>query len=224
MSSLSLYICFVLLFLGISKNFSSHEIGTLFINQEKDLTLQFTKSPLSLVLIDYFHTGHLIKTYYHRYKIIYDYRIPETILVRTSKPFYQENTEHIGLSIFRRYSDKEVEFTPIPPSLPFIGNPSYGQWKMDSMGNKHWNFYRSYHHLNFLLGPPGFEVTWRFYQIVESHNKQKRPFFGSHSEFGTNGSLTPKIFPDFYNKKQNAQLSLKQFLQKTFDFPKEGLI
>ena len=152
MNKLSIYILFILIFLGLSKSISISKKGTDYIEDKNALEKHIHGNMVSLILLDYFETGIFIKSYYHKYKIISDYKPPHFFTVRVSQDFKKQNERNIGMSIFRRNSKNETFTTPLPPGFLFIGNPSYGTWKNNNSQIKNWKFYRSYRHLIKELG------------------------------------------------------------------------
>ncbi len=68
MNKISLYILLILIFLAMSKSFSPSSQGAPFVVDERVYSNFFQGAPLSVVLVDSFTTGFLIKTYFHKYK------------------------------------------------------------------------------------------------------------------------------------------------------------
>lgn len=215
MNKISLYILLVLVFLGLSQSFSMTEKGTVYIKNKEMMGHYFEGSPVCLLLIDSFETGFLIKTYYHKYKIIYGFKQPRIFTVRTSFEFYRENTPNIGMSIFRRGERVNSENTvPMPPGTLFVGNPAYGSWTIIDSGQKVWIFHRAYRHFAHLLGLGDFRPSYQFFKNSRIHLVQERPFYGLSNEFGTNGSVTRANFPEYFHKSQKETISIRTFLKK----------
>ena len=86
-------------------------------------------------------TGFLIKTYYHRYRVFRPTQMEEKV-VRVSQNFFEEYQKHVGMSVFRRYEQNQVEEDyPLPPGSPlYIGDLSYGRWKFLNSARKPGNF------------------------------------------------------------------------------------
>ena len=116
MNKIIVYCVLLLFYLGLSKSLSPSEYGINYINSNEALSRLVPGAPVSVILTDIHSTGFLIKTYYHKYKIVYGFQSFEELIVRTSRNYSINNQSHLGLSIFRRYREDELEdFTPLPP-------------------------------------------------------------------------------------------------------------
>lgn len=188
---LSLYILLIILFLGLSKMFSHSQQATKFIKNEKVISYYFPGSPLTLILLDAFQAGFIIKTYYLKVRVVRGAGQATVVSFRTSEDFFYKNKMNIGMSIFRRHEDEKTEGTNVlPPGSLYIGDPIYGRWIYKESGDRVWQFYKAYRGLpeTFLWGD--FRPTYDFYDKLQIHGTNKQPFYGIHQEFGTEGSIT----------------------------------
>ena len=220
MNKVIVYILLVLAYLGLSKSLSPSELGVNYIFNEQALEKLIGNGPVSVVLTDVHSTGFIIKTYYHKYKIIYGFQSYDELIARTSSQFKSKHEKHIGLSIFRRYEDGQVDFTPLPPGSIFIGDRNFGRWRKRE-GARTWSFYRVYRHIPIFLGWGDFKPSYNFFQEIQRRTKEKKAFFGFNDEFGLKGSITKKSFPNYFSKLEDAKsINYKEFfndyLKKNF--------
>lgn len=221
MNKLSLYTLLILLFLGLSKNFSPSEQKTPLIPNEKVLGHYFVGAPLSVVLTETFQIGFLIKTYFMRLKVVHGFKSPEEIIVRTSKKFWEHNQKNIGMSLFRRYENKQEESTvPLPPGSLYVGNLSFGRWGYANSGEKVWKFHKPYQHYSKIFRWLEFVPNFEFFTKMNIHLKNDQPFYGLKDEFGAEGNITKKAFKEKIGTREFEKLSFKDFLKKFLKVPK----
>ncbi len=215
MDKVALYLLFLLIYVGLAKSLSINERGIISISDKQEIAKLIQDSPMSIILINMHTTGFLVKSYYHKYSIVYGYKPAEKIIMKVSPAYYKTNKDFIGLSLLRRFSTGEVEFLPLPPGSLFLGNQAYGTWNRQSSKEKTWRFHRAYRHLYRYLGWGNFRPSYKFFQELSSARKANSPFWGLNGEFGPNGELTQKIFPHYFQKKiQPSFLSFKSFLKQ----------
>jgi len=220
LNKLSLYTLLILLFLGLSKNFSPSEQKTPLIPNEKVLGHYFVGAPLSVVLTENFQIGFLIKTYFMRLKVVHGFKSPEETIVRTSKEFWEKNKANIGMSIFRRDENKQEESTiPQPPGSLYVGNLAFGRWGYANSGEKVWKFHKPYQHYSNIFGWLDFTPNFEFYKKMKIHLKNEQAFYGLNNEFGANGSITQKAFKERIGTNEFEKLTLKQFFKKFIKYP-----
>ncbi len=196
MNKISLYIFLIIIYLGLSRTFAPQIQSQIYIQNEKSFPNFFKQEPMTLILIDSFKTGFIIKSYFQKYLKLYAFGPTQEVLVKTSKDFWKEHFPHRGLSIFRRYdTDNSVNFTPLPPGMVFINNPSFGAWVRSTTGKQFWRFHRAYRSFPKVLGWDTFVLTREFYQEVIKSEKQGKTFLGFNNEFGEHGTITQKSFP-----------------------------
>src|SRR5690606_31531247 len=120
MNRLSLFTLLVLVYLGLSKSFAPAERSTPYLVNEQVFSSFFAGAPISVILTDRLQTGFLIKTYFLELRIVQGFKLPETMLVRTSYDFWNKNEINLGMSIFRRdEKDGRTSSIPQPPGAIF---------------------------------------------------------------------------------------------------------
>lgn len=187
---------------------------------EKVFPNYFKGGPLSVILVDSFSTGLLIKTFHHKYKLVYAFTLPEEIVVRTSKEFWEKNLGNHGNSLFRR--NERTGFTssvPMPPGALYVGDPAYGTWELTDYGSKVWKFHRAYKNFPNTFEWGEFRPSLDFYQRMKIYQSNEKPYYGPNNEFGTNGLLRRE--KKGKEDKQKVILpSLKNALKKYLWVPK----
>lgn len=217
MNKISVYILLILIYLGLSKSFSPSEKKAPYIPNERVFSSFFYGAPLSIILLDSFQTGFLIKTYFQKYKVVHGFKHPETIIVRTSYSFWQKNLPNIGMSIFRRGERQSTESrVPMPPGLLYIGDPAYGHWEVQDSGDKLWFFHRAYRHFPTYFNWNEFRPTERFYETALTFLSHEKPYYGDNKEFGTAGSLTQEQLK--LKEKKNKDVIKSDLLKRLDEF------
>ncbi len=213
MKKISLFILLIITYLGLSKSFSPSEQRSKYIPNKHILSNLFPNEFTSIILLDSFEAGLLIKTYFQKLKVFSAFNGEEVVTIRSSFSFQEENKHNIGLSIFRRLDYLTPEsYTPMPPGSLFIGNRSFGSWKTLNSGKKLWTFRRAYKHFpkSFLWG--SFKPSYDFYEKMKSYKENNQMFTGIKNEFGTNGSLTNKMLTSKRKLSSNLQISILDHL------------
>lgn len=218
MNKFSFYILLILIFLGISKSFSPSEKRTIHLENEKVYVNIFHESPMTLILLESFSVGFIIKTYYQRYKIVHAFKTPEQIILRTSKSFWEKNLKNHGMSLFSRDERNNTFTTPMPPGAIFIGDPAYGTWELTDYGAKAWVFHRTYKNFPTLLGWGDFDPTQDFYQKMKLYESDRKAFYGLNDEFGTNGTIS-KNFLEYHFEEDKINISVKDLVRSYFSVP-----
>ena len=220
MNKVSLYIVLILIFLGLSKGFSPSSQGKPYVFNEQIFPTLIEGGPLTVVLVDSFEAGFLIKTYFQRYLIIHGFKSPETLVVRTSKSFYEKNLRNIGMSLFRRKdSMKKLSLTPMPPGSLFIGDPTYGKWVYENSGKRVWRFHRAYRHYPPLFRWEDWRPSFDFYKKIDIYEQSDKPYYGKKNEFGTNGTISMKGFPNYHSKEEFEKINFKNHMKKFIRIP-----
>jgi hypothetical protein len=206
--------------LGLSKSLSPSEYGVNYVFNEQTLEKVIGPGPVSVILIDIHSTGFIIKTYYHKYKVVYAFQGYEEIITRTSSSYSSKHAKNIGLSVFRRYEDGKTNHTPLPPGSIFIGDRNFGAWYKSINDEKLWKFYRAYRHLPSYLGWEDFKPSYRFYQEIQVRMNKNQTFFGFNDEFGIEGEITRSFFPNYFKRQTVKNINFKKFfndyLKKNF--------
>jgi hypothetical protein len=223
MNKFSLYSLLILIFLGLSKSFAPAEQKTNYISDEKVFASFYKGAPLSVILLDSFQAGFLIKTHYLKLKIVHGFKRPREEVVRTGQAFWQRVKKYRGMSLFRRYERDQLESTlPLPPGSLYVGDPAFGNWKMreSSDSNRYWYFYKAYRHFPTLFLWGDFVPNHTFYNALKIQIKNNRPFFGIDREFGENGRVTQAILRQIHEKTQNEKRKrVVNYLSKYFSIP-----
>src|SRR3989339_389495 len=223
MKKISIYVFLLLNFLGISASFYPSESGIKYVPDETVFANYFPKENTSLILTDYFKTGFIIKSYFHRYRIIHSFNSADEQIFRVSKYFWEKNKKNIGMTIFlRQAKDVPVNIIPSPPGSQFVGNRAYGHWKLQDSGLRLWAFYSVYQHFPSMLSWGDFRPDQKFYNEMIMAQKNETPFYGTNKEFGTEGAVTLLNLP----KKNVSEVVvlkalLKKRLQKFLSLPQE---
>ena len=213
MSKVSIYLLLIFLYLGISKSLNPSRNTTLFIKDKYALADSFRSRPLSVMVIDVKEVGLFMKTYLQKFLLIEGFEDSTEVIVQTPKKFFEENKNYIGLSILRRSELSEFpSFTPMPPGILFMGDPSYGYWKISSSGDKKWHFYRAYKNLPKLFAYGNYRPNYKMLKAARVALKNDIPFYGLNQEFGPNGELTKINLKTRFFKKELKDFSLKEFI------------
>lgn len=216
MNKVIIYIVLVLVYLGLSKSLSPSEYGVSYVFNKQSLEKLIGAGPVSVILTDIHSKGFIIKTYYHKYKVVYGFQGYEELIARTSSQFSAQHKNHIGLSIFRRYEDGKISDTALPPGSIFIGDRNFGSWTKNNKNERVWKFYRVYRHLTNYLGWGKFKPTYKFYQEVQVRMNNNETFYGFNDEFGIDGSITKEFFPNYYKRADQTNTNFKNFLKDYF--------
>lgn len=208
-----IYFFLVFIYLGLSKGLSPTEFGIQYVKNNQELARLIEGAPVSVILTDVYSTGFIIKTYYHKYKIVYGKQPQEELVVRALSSFKNKSLPYLGLSIFRRYDDqRSEEFTPLPPGSVFIGDNNYGHWTSSNSGIKEWKFFRGSRHLPHYLGWMNYKPTINTLAKTNLFREHNRPYFGDHNEFGLKGKITNKAFPKYFDRQKPKKHHIKKFL------------
>lgn len=214
MKKISLFILLILTYLGLSKSFSPSEKKSKYITNKHMLSNLFPNEFTSIILLDSFEAGLLIKTYFQKLKIFSAFNGEDVITIRSSSSFQEENKLNIGLSIFRRLDYLTPEsYTPMPPGALFVGNRSFGRWKTLNSGRKRWVFRRAYKHFPQSFHWGNFRPSYQFYEKIKSYHKNNKTFRGVQNEFGTNGLLTKKTLTSKRKRSRSLQISILNHLE-----------
>lgn len=206
--------------MGLSKSLSINTRGKIYIINERVLGHHFKGSPLSIILVDNFYIGQFIKTYFQRYKVLYGFKRPKYVTIKTSKSFYVKNINNVGMSIFRRPEFGQiVDTVPMPPGTLYLGNPAYGNWVLLDHGEEEWHFHRPYNHFYKYFGWKNFHPTKSFYLKLKSHLKVQKTFYGDKGQFGTNKKLTKVLLDDIQVVNKRQKVALKSYFNQLLMWP-----
>lgn len=217
MNRLSLFILLVLVYLGLSKSFAPSERSTPYLVNEQVFSSFFQGAPLSVILTDRLQTGFLIKTYFLQLRVVQGFKLPETILVRTSYDFWQKNQNNLGMSLFRR-DEKDGQSSAVaqPAGAIFLADPSYGYWELASSGEREWHFHNAYKYFPEYLGWGEYKPTETFSKELKLHLANAETYYGDKKQFGTDGTVTANIFQKRIYKIIDTDVDFKRHLKKFF--------
>lgn len=215
MGKLFVYAMLVIIYLGLAKALSPSELGMYYVPNEKGLSKVIPGNNVTVILTDMHATGFLIKTYYQKYRLVYGFQGAEEMIVRTSRDYAKKSRNYVGLSIFRRFDGKE-ETLPMPPGGHLVGRREYGEWWEDSKKVIRWRFYRAYKNLPKYLGWGLWRPTPNFQEQYLARLERDKSYGGPKSEFGPDGRVTRKNFPNFFEKDRQKRVDLKTLVLNYF--------
>ena len=173
----------------------------------------------SIILEDMKEEGTFFNDYYHKYKTIYGekadgdslaYRTEITDWQKVRDKEYDKLAPYLGMVVASKSPDGEVSDTPQPPGYQYVGDSRYGQWRTDSHGNSFWEFYGKFALMSHLFGMMGGPVYRNDYNDYRRYRNSGRPYYGKNNSYGTNGTLTKKTNPTFFQRKQATEAARKQ--------------
>ncbi|RLA64115.1 MAG: hypothetical protein DRQ89_04905 [Epsilonproteobacteria bacterium] len=221
MGKISLYVLLILIYLGLSKSLKTDEKRFYYKNYESlDQSTSLLRPPTSLILLDSYSEGLILKTYLLKIRLIRVFSDNKDITIKTSHEFWKKNAPNIGMSILRLdEGHPKAEITPLPPGSYFIGSFTFGSWRLLNSGKRVWKFHRSYRDLPELLGWGKWQPTKDFYKKILIHREQKLPFYGPNDEFGTKGSITKANFKRSKELRKFKKENFLLHLTKLFSLP-----
>ncbi len=155
----------------------------------------------SIILEDMKDDGIFSTSYFHKYRVIVESNGWLTDWMQVSEQYYKDNEKFLGMSLATKTDGKESN-TASPPGYNYVDNPKYGEWKKDSNGNSFWVFFGQYMMLRTLFGGWYRPIYMNDYRSYSNYRSQKRPFFGSKNQYGSNGSVAKKAKPGFFERKK----------------------
>lgn len=215
MGRIFIYVMLVIIYLGLAKALSPTELGMFYVPNEKGLTKAIPGNNVTVILTDMHATGFLIKTYYQKYRLVYGFQGAEEMIVRTSRDFAKKSRNYVGLSVFRRFDGKE-ETLPMPPGGHLVGRREYGEWWEDAQKKVRWRFYRAYKNLPKYLGWGLWRPTPTFQEQYLAGLERNKVYMGIKNEFGPEGRVTRKNFPNFFEKNRQKRIDFKTVILNYF--------
>ena len=220
MVRISLYIFLTLIYIGFSKSIVPVKDNRSFLKSEKIFDSFFRSAPVSLVLIDMFEDGFFLKSYYLKLRIVHGFFPPEEIVIQTTHEYYRKNIKNLGMAIYQRKSlDLPGKLLPQPSGSIFIGDLTYGSWKLDKSGEKNWEFHHAFRQFPDFLGWGRFRPSTAFYEKLKVSDYYNQSFYGPNFEFGTEGSVSSKIFTASTSEKKEINKKILHHLIKLFTWP-----
>ncbi len=219
MGKVSFYILLTLIYIGFSKSVVSLSEKRPLLKSEKTLDPFFQSAPISVVLIDMFDQGFILKSYFLKLRLVHAYYPYEDITIQTTKEFCEKNLNNLGMSLYQRGSlELPGHSLPQPSGSIFLGDLTYGLWKLDKSGERIWEFHRAFRNFPEILGWGNFRPSLDFYQNLKIHESYKHSYYGPNNEFGKNGTVSSKYFtPKKKRRGQNIKMFLPH-LKKLFSF------
>jgi hypothetical protein len=176
--------------------------------QPKDPLIQIHKDiqakgvdTYSIILTDMQADGNFIKNYSHSYRIITPKQKFFYGPLAVPKKMFDYYKPYLGMTIWSQ-KDGKGDQTLAPPGYAYVGDPQYGQWRTDSSGRSFWMFYGQYRLLSDLFGLGG-RVYRGQYDRFQGYRSQNRPYYGPKQNYGTNGAITRRQYPDFFQRQQS---------------------
>jgi hypothetical protein len=181
----------------------------------------------SVILADMNSKGLFTHDYFHRYMIVTVERKKDqpdaqptvkqnaTNWVRVNKETYDKYKPSLGMTILAKRQDGTIDMVPQPPAYQFVGDSRFGRWEKDNQGNQIWSWIATAALLSHFFdrvgttsgprgGPP---VQYRDYEDYRSSSGKGLPYFGrkdsqGRTEYGTQGTVTEKSNPGFFERNQ----------------------
>lgn len=171
----------------------------------------------SIVLDDMKTEGAFVDSYFHKYRVVMPLQAEGAKPEQTEMKSFTTEWEEVPEGLYKKYqnllgmtvyskADGKESTTAGPPGYEYVGNKQYGQWRTDSSGNSFWVFYGQYRLLSDLLG--GGRVYRGHYDDYRRDWGQGRTYYGpKKGTYGTNGTVTKKQKPNFYERRMARQSS-----------------
>jgi hypothetical protein len=219
MNKYYLYFIFIFIFLLLSKYITSPETELTMVDSVEDFSrLLPTDSPSTIFLKDYFVKGEFIKSHFFKITVVSTQSAPQDKTIRITKDFAHHFSRHLGMTLcFKRKKNSPTYYNNVPPGSNFIGELSIGYWDKTPNGNI-WKFYSSYSYFNQVFGWNDFTPTQEFFNKFEEYTKEKRSFWGLNNEFGRDGIITQKNFPEYFVRQTEIKSQWKQIGKIFFSF------
>lgn len=174
----------------------------------------------SIILNDMKEEGTFSKSYFHQYKIIQGKQTYLTDWLRISKKVFARNQGFLGMTLISKTEDGQRSNTPYPPGYNHVGNSQYGEWRRNSSGNSFWAFYGQYAFMRSMFGWGGRTIYRTDYNGYRTSQRSNRPYYGANREYGTNGSISKRTNPGFFErrmaKQKQAKSRFSQRVQRRF--------
>lgn len=168
----------------------------------------------SIVLSDMKEEGNFFSSFYHKYKIVTPDLNRETVWREVPRQYYEQNQSLLGMAL-AGMKDGEPLGIPVPAAYMYVGDPRYGSWRMDPGGREIWAFNPGNALFDELDIDLHYPITRSYYDGYRNARTQKVPFFGLNKEYGTDGSVTQKAKPDFFQRRMaKAQAQSASFTEK----------
>ncbi len=183
-------------------------------NPVEEMQKSLARAPeYTITLEDMQEKGSFFPDYYHKYKVVQGGRQRVTGWIEVPESVYRRYEAFLGMALAAK-SDKGVNNTPHPAGYHHVGNPHYGRWD-NRGGSSFWVFYGQYALMRDLMGGGGRSIQRADYNDYRTYRDRGRPYYGRNREWGTQGSVTKKQKPTFYERRKQATARRKSsFSQK----------
>ena len=172
-------------------------------NPVEEMQKSLANAPEYMILLeDMREEGRFFTDYYHKYKVIQGDRQRVTAWIEVPESVYRKYESFLGMALAAK-SDKGVNNTPHPAGYHYVGNPNYGRWD-NRGGSSFWVFYGQYALMRDLMGWGGRSIQQADYNDYRTSRDRGRPYYGRNREWGTQGSVTRKQNPTFYERRRQA--------------------
>lgn len=167
----------------------------------------------SIILENMKEEGNFFKDYYHKYEIVQEGKTQTTDWLEVPEKYYRTNEPFLGMTLVSK-KDGKLSSDAAPPGYRYVGDSRYGHWRTDRSGNSFWEFYGKYAMFSSLLGGFNRPIYRNDYNMYQQYRSRGMPYYGRHNEYGTNGSITKKMKPNFYSRRMAKNASFKDRVTK----------
>ena len=184
----------------------------------KEMQKSLANAPEYMIILeDMRETGTFSTDYYHKYTVVQGERRRTTNWIEVPYKVYRRYQAFLGMAIVAK-SDKGVNDTPHPPGYHYVGNSQYGSWNHGG-GGSFWVFYGQYAMMRNLMGGGyGGQIYRNDYADYRNNRDRRRPYYGRNRQYGTEGSVTKKQRPAFYQRRKQAMANRQRsFSQRVRD-------
>lgn len=131
--------------------------------------------------------------YYHKYRIIRGDKVEYTDWVEVNEKTFDSFEDYLGMDLESKplgYFASEKLTIPAPEGMSYVGNTAYGNWKTESNGSRHWEFYGKFALIRNLID--GHRYSYAEWDDWNRNFRGRKPYYGKDDEdrYGTGGSVT----------------------------------
>jgi hypothetical protein len=136
--------------------------------------------------------------YFHKYLVTEDGKVTETDWQPVDETTFERHVGDLGMDLVSKpygaFEDEKI-VNPTPAGLAFVGNPQYGQWRVDDRGMSFWAWYGAYRLFSDLLGARGLPYNYRRDEWTTWSTRHRgEPYYGEDKDkrerYGTGGYVT----------------------------------
>ena len=168
----------------------------------------------SVILHDMRAGGNFLSSYQHQYKVVVHANNEEIQQAVSkwqyvSKQFYRQHLGNLGMTLVAKNQDGEVNKTAQPAGYQYVGNSRYGQW-VERDGTSFWEFYGKYALISGIFGMMSRPVYRADHRSYLDSRRRGQSFYGRKGEYGSNGSVTKKSHPSFFQRQRQREVTRKR--------------